>query len=46
MLYHEWEGTFKAGQAGGGGQFAASRCRPGLSLRSLQFCAPPVATKQ
>ena len=40
MLYHEWVGSNKAGQAGGGGHHAASRCRPGLSLRSLQFLLP------
>ena len=40
MLYHEWAGTGKAGQGGGGGHLAARRYRPGLSLRSLQFLLP------
>ena len=33
-------GQPKAGQAGGGGHLAASRCRPGLSLQSLLFLFP------
>jgi len=33
-------GSNKAGQAGGGGHLAASRCRPGPTLWSLQFPLP------
>ena len=38
--YHNWAGSNKAGQTGGGGHLAASRCRPGLSLWSLPFLLP------
>ena len=40
MPYHKWVGAFKSGQAGGGGHLAASRCRPGPTLWSLQFLLP------
>jgi len=40
MLYHEWAGTGKAGQAGCGGPPEARRYRPGLSLWSLPFLCP------
>ena len=40
MLYHEWAGTGKAGQAGCGGPPEARRYRPGLTLRSLSFLRP------
>jgi len=33
-------GYYKAGQAGGGGHLAASRCRPGPTLYSLRFLFP------